>query len=489
VASEVATAGEGGTADVVDDRPAVDRLLDESPLTRLHLRVWLLAAMGIMLDGFDFFIVGVAIPLIREDFEPEPTAVQIGLVSSAAVVGAIFGAVIIGRLADRLGRSLVFKVDLAMFVVFALLSALAPTIGWLIVFRFLLGVGVGADYPIAASYVTEIAPRRYRSRLLVGAFAFQAVGQLLGVAVGLVVLHLWPEPSSWRYMVAFGIVPALIIVVLRRGVPESPKWLAHVGRLDEAAAVCSDFCGRTVTAADMQAAAPAAEAHGSGPHPSPYRELFGRSMRRRTVLTTVPWFLMDIATYGVGVFTPTIIAAIGVTAAVSPTVSPAIADDIASTKGSLFVDLFLVAGFGLALLLVNRVRHITMQVVGFVAMALGLGLLAYTASLSGGGSDNLVLVFVGFAVFNLFMNMGPNSITFILPAEVFPTKVRATGHGLAAACGKAGAAVGSFAFAIAQSDLGLPTTLLLIAVGCAVAAAVTFAFRVSQALGEGAADG
>jgi MFS family permease len=452
-------------------RPLVDQLLDESELTRLHIRVWLLAAMGIMLDGFDFFIVGVAIPLIKLDFQPTPSAFEIGLVSSAAVIGAIFGAVIIGRLGDRVGRSLVFKVDLAIFVAFALLSALAPGVWWLIVFRFFLGVGVGADYPIAASYVTEIAPRRHRSRLLVGAFAFQAVGQLLGVLVGLAVLQFDPNPSAWRPMLAFGVVPALIIVFLRRGVPESPKWLAGVGRAEEAAEVCSAFCGRPVTAADM---AVAAGADGR----SAYRELFGRSGRRRTVLTTVPWFLMDIATYGIGVFTPTIIAAIGISATVSASVTPQIADDIVSTKGAFVVDLFLAAGFGVALLIINRVGHITMQAVGFAMMTVGLALLALTASLSGGGNSNLPLVFLGFAVFNLFMNAGPNAITFILPAEVLPTRIRSTGHGLAAACGKAGAAFGSFAFDIVESNRGLPTTLLLIAGGCAIAGMVTVAFRV-----------
>jgi hypothetical protein len=211
---------------------------------------------------------------------------------------------------------------------------------------------------------------------------------------------------------------------------------------------------------------------------SAYRELFGRKGRRRTVLTTVPWFLMDIATYGVGVFTPTIIAAIGITAGVSATVTPEIADDMVSTKGAFVVDLFLIAGFGVALLVINRIGHITMQTVGFAMMTAGLALLALTASLPGGGNSNVALVFAGFAVFNLFMNAGPNSITFILPAEVLPTRIRSTGHGLAAACGKAGAALGSFAFDIVESNRGLPTTLLVIAGPCAIAGMVTVAFRV-----------
>src|SRR4051812_33823269 len=113
---------------------AVDQLLDEARLTPLHIRVWLLSAMGIMLDGFDFFIVGVAIPLLRVDFNASD--LQIGLISAAAVIGAIFGASTLGPVTDRLGRKLVFMVDLSMFVVFSLLSAAAWSWWALVVFRF-----------------------------------------------------------------------------------------------------------------------------------------------------------------------------------------------------------------------------------------------------------------------------------------------------------------------------------------------------------------
>ncbi len=441
-------------------------LLDAAPLTRVHIRVWLLAAMGVMLDGFDFFIMGVAIPLIEADWAP--TTIQVSLLSASAVLGAMVGAATIGRLTDRLGRRLVFKLDLAMFVVFALLSALAPSIWLLILFRFLLGVGVGADYPISASYVAEISPARPRPRLLVGAFAFQAVGQIIGVVVGLVIMRLYPEPTAWRWMLGFGVVPALIIVVLRRGVPESPRWLARNGEVGEARRVCGLFAGTEVSEEAVRTYAELNEGE------VPYRELFGRRFRRRTVLTTVPWFFMDIATYGVGVFTPTIIAAIGISAANSGFM----ADDIASAKGSAFVDLFLVAGFGLAILLITRVDHLRLQMAGFAAMIIGLLVLAWVSSLPGGGDAHTLGVFVGFSVFNLFMNMGPNSTTFLLPAEVFPTEVRASGHGLATSCGKAGAALGLFCFPLFQADLGLSTTLVLIAGGCGVATVVTGLFRV-----------
>lgn len=442
--------------------PPIDVLLDEAPLTRLHIRVWLLSAMGILLDGFDFFIIGVAIPLITVQFDASP--LEVGLVSAAAVIGAIVGASTLGPVTDRLGRRIVFMADLAMFVAFAAGSALAWSIWSLIAFRFLLGICIGADYPISASYLAEISPRKSRTRLLVGAFTLQAAGQLLGAVVGLVILQITTDVGAWRWMLAAGIPPAVLVVFLRLGVPESPRWLASKGRLEEAAAVTARFVRTTVTAEQVRGHERVDKV--------PWRTLFGPALRARTALSSVPWFLMDIATYGVGVFTPTILAALAFSGD-----GTYLADDIASTKGAAVLDLFLVIGFALALLLINRVGKIRLQLSGFVAMAVGLVTLAVASALLGGGDQHLVLVFGGFAVFNLFMNMGPNATTYLLPAEAFPTKVRASAHGFATASGKTGAAVGLLLFPFMKSSIGLSPTLVIIAAGCLVAAGVTFALR------------
>jgi MFS family permease len=441
----------------------LDALLDDAPLTRSHVRVWLLAAMGVMLDGFDFFIIGVATPLIAEDLDA--SSWEIGMISAAAIVGAIFGAFLLGGLTDRIGRQLAFKLDLGTFVVFAVASALAPTIATLILFRFLLGIGIGADYPISAAYVSEIAPVKHRSRLLVGAFSFQAVGQVLGAVVGLVILWISPDVGAWRWMLAAGVVPAIVIVFLRRGVPESPRWLASKGHTDEAAQVVAVFVGHPV---DQEVI----DASRTPDDPAHLRDLFAPDVRRRTVLTTVPWFLMDIATYGVGVFTPTILATLAITGD-----GTSLSDDIASTEGAVVLDLFLVVGFGLAIWLIERVRHTDLQIRGFAVMTAALLTLALASELPGGGDDHLWLIFLAYPLFNVFMNMGPNSTTFLLPAEVFPVRVRARGHGLAAACGKTGAAVGVLLFPVIQDDLGLGVLLVGVAVGCAIAGVITFVLR------------
>ncbi len=449
---------------------------------RAHRRVWLLAAMGIMLDGFDFFVMGVAIPLITVDWGITP--LQTGMLASSAIVGAIVGAAVMGPLSDRIGRKLAFRIDLGIFVVFALASALAPDVGWLIAFRFFLGVGIGADYPISASYVAEISPQRLRTRLLIGAFSFQAVGQMLGALVGLAILLLRPEPGAWRWMLAFGVVPAVIIVILRRTVPESPLWLAAHARTEEAVSALSRFTGRPVSVAEIDgdgAATPAPAAERVG-----LRRLLRRDTAGSTVLTTVPWFFMDIATYGIGVFTPTVLAALALTSAAN---TPFIADDITATEGAAVLDLFLVAGFALALLLVRHRGLVMLQTTGFVVMAAALAVLAATQGLTAGSALQTVLVFAAFAAFNLFMNAGPNATTYTMPADAFPTVLRGAGAGVAAAAGKTGAALGTFLFPLLQHGLGLPLTLLLIAGGCVAAAVITFALRRHATAGSASSAG
>lgn len=236
--------------------PPLGRALDNARMTPLHRRFWLLAGLGILLDGFDFFIIGVANPLIAEDFGIG--AMQKGLVSAAAIVGAVFGAGLLGPLADKIGRRRLFRFDLWLFVVFSLLCMVAWDVWSLIAFRFVLGIAIGLDYPIAASYLAEILPSKQRGRWLVGAFSLQAVGIVLGAGVGVVVLELAPDLDSWRWMLGFGVVPALLIIWLRRSTPESPRWLAQNGRETEAEAIAERLTGHpvAVTEADTRRTAP-----------------------------------------------------------------------------------------------------------------------------------------------------------------------------------------------------------------------------------------
>ena len=446
-------------------------LIDGAELRSTHWRIWLLSAMGVFLDGFDLFILAVAMPLIVQHLQPSP--VMQGLIGASAVLGAIIGAGLLGHLTDLWGRKYLYLADLAIFIVFAVLSGFSWDCYSLILFRFLLGIGVGADYPICASYVTEFMPARLRGRMLIGAFSFQAIGMLAAAMTGLLLLKLFPHQECWRLMLVAGAIPAGIVLVFRISVPESARWHLRQGKINEAVKTLNLL----IPGKEPEIAAAAVleeQQRASAAKTLGYGALFSLRYIKRTALATVPWFLMDIATYGVGMFTPLILTAI----VLGASHKNALAADFAGIKEAAFVDLFLIIGFVINILLVDRWGRIKLQVLGFAGMAVGLVILAASLSLPGGGTSHIVMVLTGFTIFNLLMNMGPNATTFILPAELFPTEVRASGHGFAAACGKFGAAIGIFFLPIVKSWAGVSGTILMMALVSLLGLVVTLMLQV-----------
>ncbi|HVY54867.1 MAG TPA: MFS transporter, partial [Thermodesulfobacteriota bacterium] len=209
----------------------MSKALEETRLRGLHWRVWFLSAMGVFLDGFDLFIIGVALPLIQREFSPDTLIT--GLIGAAAVLGSIAGGSLGGWFTDCYGRKALYLVDLTFFIIFGLLSAISWSVWSLILFRFLLGVGVGVDYPICASYVSEFMPSRIRGKMLIGAFSFQAAGMMFGALAGVIVLAVIPESEAWRWMLGLGVIPAVIVLALRTTVPESPRWLIEKGHFEK----------------------------------------------------------------------------------------------------------------------------------------------------------------------------------------------------------------------------------------------------------------
>ena len=437
--------------------------LDDTPFTKTQRRVWILSAMGVLLDGFDFFIIGVALPLIAHDFHMN--AATKGLVAVAAVAGAFFGALVFGQVADNIGRKGMFLVDIILFVVFSAASAAAWNPASLIVFRFLLGIGIGADYPIGVSYIAECVPTRLRGRLIVGAFAFQALGSLLGVLVGLLILQLDPTLQAWRVMLAFGVLPAIVVVLMRKGLPESVRWHLARGNYEKASRAASTLLELpvTLTAKNSPPVEPCLS----------FGCLFQKRYLRRTIFASAPWFLQDISTYGIGIFTPTIMAAMALGGGAT-----FIAKDIGATKGAAAVDLLLVVGFMLAIILVHHISRVTLQIAGFLGMALGLLMVGASSLFATGSEAHMGMIFGGFMVFNALMNMGPNATTYLLSGETFPTSIRATGAGFAAAMAKLGAVLGTFFFPVLKEEIGITPLLVSLATASALAAAVTYGFRV-----------
>ena len=440
----------------------IERLIDNSSLKAAHYKIWILSALGVFMDGLDLFIIAVALPLIDNQFSP--TKWELGLIGAASPIGAIFGATILGYLTDRLGRKKLYVGSMVVFVVFSFLCAIAWNPESLILFRFCLGIGIGADYPISSTYLSEFMPKKVRSRAIMSAFSFQALGALGGATLGLIVLIYFPNPSAWRLMLGFTIIPAVIIGLIRTQLPESALWLQSKKRLKEAAEVVSWVIEKPkekiIALVENDKYAHQLERQKN----VYYHELFTKKFIRQTLLTSVPWFIMDICLYGVGVFSAMILAMVfSKYAKPTDTLNQNfILSDIRATTGSVFLDLFLVIGFISAIFSVQKLGTIRLQSLGFIGMAVGLLILGFATYIN----HSEFWVFLGFGLFNFMVNFGPNPTTYMLPTERFPSYIRASGHGFAASSGKVGAAVGIFFLPVFIKSVGTSTSMFILA-GCA----------------------
>lgn len=433
-------------------------ILDHAAMGPRQYAIWLLASGGTLLDGFSIFSLGVAMPLLTTRFDLSP--LMVGLIGSALVLGAAFGAAFGGAAADRFGRKPLLILDMAILATGAVFSAFAENALAVLFGQFLIGVGIGIDFPVSASYVSETMPKRERSRMMVATIALQSVGMLIGAAVALTLLRLHGQAIDWRFIVGATGAGAFAFMLLRMWLPESPRWLLEHGHPEKAAHVVT---GLTNVAIDKPVAVvPTSAERGTA-------VLFSKPYRVRTALVSVPWFLMDIATYGVGLFTPVILAALHLGAKPRDPV----AADFAAAQGSAAIDLFLLIGFLIGVWAVPRFGRLHMQVAGFLGMTFGM-LILLAAVLSGGGaSAHILLVFAGFILFNLAMNAGPNATTFTMAPELFPTSVRASASGFAAAAAKAGATLGIFVLPQVKEFSGVAGVLALMAIVSALGAVIT----------------
>jgi putative MFS transporter len=204
--------------------------LDDAPVTRFHRRIVAVAMGGPFCDGYLLGIIAVALALITPDLGLG--AVATGLVAASVLVGIFLGGMIFGPITDRVGRHLMYVLNLAAFVVLSVLQFFVTDVWQLVLLRLLIGIMIGADYPIASALTTELVPRKLRGPALSGLVLAWWVGYGVSYWAGWLLLGLGED--SWRWMLASGAVPAAIFLVARAGIPESPRWLASRGRIDEA---------------------------------------------------------------------------------------------------------------------------------------------------------------------------------------------------------------------------------------------------------------
>jgi PHS family inorganic phosphate transporter-like MFS transporter len=424
--------------------PTVAHLLNEAPTNKFHRRAVLISGMGFFTDAYDLFVIATVAVLVKTQWHLSTT--QTSWVTGSAILAAFIGALVFGRIADVFGRKVIYTLVALIMIVGAIASALAPGFLFLVVARFVLGLGIGGDYPVSAVLMSEYANRRDRGRLVGLVFSMQALGLIIGPLVALVLLSSGIGSNlTWRLLLGLGALPAAAVIYLRTKMPESPRFQARVkGNAEQAAAQLHLFA---------EGAIDTSRASADGTRRMGLAEfLRSRRMLKLLLGTAGTWFLFDYAYYGNTLSLPSIMKQVAPHASVEA--------KLAWTLGIFVV--FALPGYLLAVAKMDRIGHRALQLIGFAVMVLCFAAL---------GAFHALTTTVGpfLAIFGLsyfFIEFGPNTTTFVMPSEVFPVSMRTTGHGIAAGIGKLGAFIGVFLVPQLQKHIQL-RGMLLVAAGAA----------------------
>ncbi|MCU1425397.1 MAG: sugar permease [Microbacteriaceae bacterium] len=421
--------------------------LDALPWTRRHSSLLGGSGIGWALDAMDVGLISFVIAQLVVVWQVE--AAELSWVASAGFVGMAVGASVGGLLADRLGRRQVFALTLLVYGVFTGLSALSLSIGALVALRFLVGLGLGAELPIASTLVSEFTPARIRGRIIVILESFWAVGWTAAAVIGYFVVPI--GDSGWRWALALGAVPAVWAIVVRLKLPESVRFLQSRGRHAEAEATVRQFEDAAGVASVSSVDAVAAPV--GPPAAAPLPTIFGARLRRRTVSLWLVWFCVNFSYYGAFIWLPTLLVAAGF-----PLVK--------SFEYTLIITLAQLPGYAVSAWLVEKWgRRITLAV--FLVGS------AVSAALFGTAGD--VTTILVFGSMMSFFNLGAWGALYAVTPELYPTRVRATGAGWAAGFGRLASIIAPLCVPalLAFGGVALPFGVFAAVFGIAAIAALT----------------
>lgn len=431
--------------------------LDNSSLSGFHFKAMLTSGMGFFTDAYDLFIIGVVLAILTPLWSLNKF--EISLIGSTSLIAAALGSLFFGRLADYVGRRSIYGFTLIVLAAGAIASSLSPNVIWLLIFRFILGLGIGGDYPLSATLMSEYANRRDRGKLITMVFSMQGAGLILGPLVAiLLLLSGLNHDLIWRIMLALGAVPALATFYLRRQIAETPRFaLAMQGDVEGATRTVEmvtknqNVRNNTATPAiDSQQKNRTSLKSSTRPVKSWLYLLLTSRYLKWLIGTAGAWFLLDIAYYGTTISSPLVLKSLN-------------PHSNLLTNMVYTLIIFVVAampGYIVAALTIDRLGRKFIQWFGFAMMALAYGLLFVAPALT--TITAAFLLVYGMSYF--FTEFGPNVTTFVYPAEIFPVMVRTTAHGIAAAVGKIGAFIGAFAFPFLLAKFNLPGAMAVAAV-------------------------
>ena len=400
--------------------------LDDLPPNGFHSKLALISAGGPFCDGYILGIIGIALPSIVRELHL--TGAETGLVGAAALLGVLAGGMLGGAVSDRLGRRPLFTLNIAAFVVFSLLQGACSGLVLLVSLRFLLGVAVGADYPIATSYVAEFMPRKLRGPVLSGLILAWWVGYTASYAVGYG-LSFFPD-ISWRIMLVSSAVPSIVLFCLRMGLPESPRWLVQQGRTEDARNIIREHLKADIL--------PSAEHQGQ----LSLLQIIRSPYRGALVFVSAFWILQSAPGFAIHTLQAQLLHQYHLQNAL---------------LGSLCITGLTILGIlPVTLGLINLMGRRLLLIATFAISMLGLLLLGVSATPASW------MIFSGFILYSVSEAAG-SGLQFVYPNELFPTAIRASAVGMACSFSRLGAALGTFLLPLGYTEFGMQPMMLIAA--------------------------
>ncbi|KAJ7871447.1 major facilitator superfamily domain-containing protein [Mycena olivaceomarginata] len=489
------------TADAFDDSrlSAVERENQSRwKLTWPEFKLLAIAATGFFIDAYDLFNINLVVVILNFVVNGKLSGtianapLQGGVLKAAANIGCVVGQIGFGLAGDVFGRKNVYGIEMGVTTLATVLIIAAPlSLGsgiftYITIFRVLMGIGIGGDYPMSASVVADRANLRRRGTMVTFIFAMQGWGAFVGGIVFIVLLAIYKKGvgshhhtgqlnSLWRIYTGIIIVPAIITIVQRRMMKESsrmkgvqairedPTLLTKgVKNTDEKVVEGSD------SSVDQDSAAAKANALAAT---KAAKAAAWRDCSRILIGTTMSWFLLDIIFYGISLNQSIFISALGLANSKDPWEflwQQGVANVIIAIGGFL-------PGYYFTLFTIEYLGRKKIQIMGLVMNAIIFAVMAGKYTALKANPSGLIACFI---FLQFFFNFGANATTFVIPAEVFPTRVRGFGHGVSAACGKVGAIIASLAVSIMSTNVGANNVLWLF---CGIAVvAIPFTFLIPR---------
>ena len=437
------------------------------PFGRRQAWVVFVSSLGQLIGTGVATLAGVIIPMLNILHHPGLSSVMQGIIGAMDLIGIVFGSVIFGKLTDKYGYIFFFRFCPALVLVASAIAALIPTTGVLIVCLFFVGLGIGGEYSLDSDYISELMPAKWSSLMIGIAKTASAFGNIIVAGVCFLLVEHWQEASKWPDLMWISAVIAAVMIITRIWFYQSPRWLEEHGENAKAQIAVKKFLGDNVFISS--------EPQIQEPTKSGYKEnskgSFFSNNWKKIILTGIPWACEGLGVYGIGVFLPVLVMSLGID--LEKPDAPAIMHVASSVEVTFFISCIILPGFILGLWLINRKCDIcSIQSWGFWACAASLIVLLLASLFSWSKWVSII----AFMAFELFLNMGPHLVTYVLPPKVYPVATRGLGTGLAASIGKIGAVAGVFFIPVLLHSGGTTLVLIVSAVVMAIGAVVTSIF-------------